>query len=87
MPRDRGRRGRHDGACWAVISARWHQYIFGFYPPDVLLASHPGQRPAVRGLAPVLYWNDRKAAILTGVAGGLTVLVDAGAVQPGMVRW
>ena len=23
------------GACWAVIRARWHQFIFGFYPPDL----------------------------------------------------
>ncbi|MCL7464567.1 amino acid ABC transporter permease [Phaeovulum sp. NW3] len=21
------------GACWAVIRDRWHQYLFGFYPP------------------------------------------------------
>ncbi len=24
---------RPDGACWAVISARWEQFIYGFYPP------------------------------------------------------
>ena len=23
------------GACWAVIRARWHQFIFGFYPPPL----------------------------------------------------
>ncbi len=22
------------GACWAVIRERWHQFIFGFYPPE-----------------------------------------------------
>jgi general L-amino acid transport system permease protein len=24
-----------DGACWAVIRERWHQFIFGFYPPEL----------------------------------------------------
>src|SRR5690606_10992943 len=23
------------GACWAVITERWHQLIFGFYPPEL----------------------------------------------------
>ncbi|KPQ05963.1 MAG: ABC-type L-amino acid uptake system permease component AapM [Rhodobacteraceae bacterium HLUCCA12] len=23
------------GACWAVIKDRWHQLMFGFYPPDL----------------------------------------------------
>lgn len=26
--------GSHDGACFAVISERWQQLIFGFYPSD-----------------------------------------------------
>ena len=24
-----------DGACWAVIRERWHQFMFGFYPADL----------------------------------------------------
>ncbi|TNF12040.1 MAG: amino acid ABC transporter permease, partial [Rhodobacteraceae bacterium] len=23
------------GACWGVIRDRWHQFIFGFYPPEL----------------------------------------------------
>lgn len=23
------------GACWAVIKARWNQFLFGFYPPEL----------------------------------------------------
>ena len=23
------------GACWAVIHQRWHQFVFGFYPPEL----------------------------------------------------
>ncbi len=23
------------GACWAMIRERWHQFIFGFYPPEL----------------------------------------------------
>jgi general L-amino acid transport system permease protein len=66
--------GATDGACWAVIRERWHQYIFGFYPQDSYW------RPILTfgllfvALAPILYWNDRKAAILTGIAGALSVL-------------
>ncbi|OUD09386.1 hypothetical protein BVC71_05900 [Marivivens niveibacter] len=27
--------GSHDGACFAVISDRWTQLMFGFYPPEL----------------------------------------------------
>ncbi|MFE3838348.1 amino acid ABC transporter permease [Pseudogemmobacter sonorensis] len=67
-------RGAESGACWAVIKARWHQYLFGFYPNALYW------RPVLTfglmfvALAPVLYWNDRKGAIMTAVAGGLTLV-------------
>jgi general L-amino acid transport system permease protein len=66
--------GPQGGACWAVIRERWHQYLFGFYP------SGSYWRPVLAfglmfvALAPVLYWNDRAGAKLTGIAGVLTVL-------------
>lgn len=24
--------GGHEGACWALLKERWHQFVFGFYP-------------------------------------------------------
>lgn len=77
--------GAESGACWAVIKARWHQYIFGFYPTELYW------RPALAfglmfvALAPVLYWNDRKGAALTGAAGALTVAAMVGLSSPGTV--
>ncbi len=66
--------GGTDGACWAVIRERWHQYIFGFYPQDSYWRPVLAFGLLFVALAPVLYWNDRKAAILTGITGALTVL-------------
>jgi general L-amino acid transport system permease protein len=66
--------GAESGACWAVIRERWHQYLFGFYPQDSYWRPVLAFGLLFVALAPVLYWNDRKAAILTAIAGGLTVL-------------
>jgi len=66
--------GATDGACWAVIKARWHQYIFGFYPMGQYWRPVLTAGLLLAALAPVLYWNDRKGAIMTGIAGVLAVL-------------
>ncbi len=66
--------GGASGACWAVIRARWHQYLFGFYPPALYW------RPVLTfglmfvAMAPVLFWKERKGAVLVAAAGVLTVL-------------
>ena len=68
------KKGATEGACWAVIRARWHQYLFGFYPPELYW------RPVLcfgllfSALAPVLYWNDRKGAMMIAVFGAITVV-------------
>ena len=36
------------GACWAMIRERWSQFIFGFYPPELVVAPDPDLRPVVR---------------------------------------
>ncbi|MDB5660812.1 MAG: transporter permease subunit [Cypionkella sp.] len=68
------------GACWAMIRERWHQFIFGFYPPDLWW------RPILTfgllfvALAPVLYADNKRAmSRLCGVVGILTVLSLIGA--------
>lgn len=65
--------GGESGACWAVIKARWHQFLFGFFPPDQYW------RPVLTGgllfaaLAPILFWKNRKSAHMVGLAGILTL--------------
>jgi general L-amino acid transport system permease protein len=66
--------GGESGACWAVIKARWHQYIFGFYPQDAYWRPVLAFGLMFVALAPVLYWNDRKGAIMVAITAALTVL-------------
>lgn len=56
-------------ACWAVLSNRWHQLLFGYYPSELYW------RPLVAlfiffiGLAPILFQNvPRKLLIVAGLA-------------------
>ena len=46
------------GACWAVIRARWHQFIFGFYPPDLWWRPILCFAMMFVALMPVLYSDD-----------------------------
>ena len=62
------------GACWAVIRARWYQFIFGFYPPALYW------RPALTfgllfvALTPILFSdNPRSASRMTGIVAILTI--------------
>ncbi|MDQ2067481.1 amino acid ABC transporter permease [Xinfangfangia sp. CPCC 101601] len=66
--------GAESGACWAVIRARWHQYIFGFYPSELYWRPVLAAGLLMVALAPVLFWNDRKAAIMAGISGALTLI-------------
>ena len=67
--------GGESGACWAVIKARWHQYIFGFYPQTQYWRPVLTAGLLLVALAPILFWNDRKGAIMVAGAGLLTLLV------------
>ena len=61
------------GACWALIRARWHQFIFGFYPPALWWRPILSFALLFVALAPVLYADNRRAAtILVAVVGFLT---------------
>jgi general L-amino acid transport system permease protein len=68
------------GACWAMIRERWHQFIFGFYPPELWWRPILAFGLLFVALAPVLY-SDNKFAMskLCGVVGVLTVLCLIGA--------
>jgi general L-amino acid transport system permease protein len=43
------------GACWAVIRARWHQYLFGFYPQHLYWRPVLAFALLFAALAPVLF--------------------------------
>ena len=77
--------GGTTGACWALIKARWHQFLFGFYPQDSYWRPVLAFGLLFVALAPVLYWNDRKGAIMVAVSGVLTVLAMIGLSSPGTV--
>ena len=63
------------GACWAVIKARWHQYLFGFYPRGLYWRPILAFGLLFVALAPLLYSDSPKVRrLMLGVAGLLTVL-------------
>jgi general L-amino acid transport system permease protein len=58
------------GACWAMIRERWHQFIFGFYPPDQYWRPVLAFGLLVAALAPVLFAGQKKnLSIILGVVG------------------
>ena len=78
--------GGTDGACWAVIKARWHQYIFGFYPQALYWRPVLACGLLFVALSPILFWNDRKSAIMTGITGALTALAMLLLSSPGWIE-
>jgi general L-amino acid transport system permease protein len=56
------------GACWAMIRERWHQFLFGFYPPSEYWRPVSSFGLLFAALAPVLYSGQRRSlTILLGV--------------------
>lgn len=63
------------GACWALIHHRWHQFIFGFYPPELWWRPILTFALMFVALAPVLYADNRRnAAILVGATAVFLIL-------------
>ncbi len=55
------------GACWAMIRERWHQFLFGFYPPSEYWRPVLAFGLLFAALAPVLYAGQaRNLAIMLG---------------------
>ncbi len=52
------------GACWAMIRERWHQFIFGFYPPELYWRPMLSFGLLFVALAPVLFLGDRRNNLL-----------------------
>ncbi len=63
------------GACWAVIHARWYQFIFGFYPPEAYWRPILDFGLMFVAMTPLLFADNPRSAIkLVGVVAVLTVI-------------
>ena len=69
------------GACWAVLS-RWNQFIYGFYPVELYWRPTLAAALLIVGLAPVLYFGQRKANLV--IVGSVGVLLTVALVAMGM---
>jgi len=75
------------GACWAMIRERWHQFIFGFYPPDQYWRPVLAFGLLVAALAPVLFAGQKKnLSIILGVVG-LFLMVTLGLAGAPVGAW
>ncbi|MFN4204181.1 MAG: amino acid ABC transporter permease [Tabrizicola sp.] len=59
------------GACWAMIRERWHQFIFGFFPPSEWWRPVLAFGLLFAALAPVLFSGQKRN--LTLILGGVLV--------------
>lgn len=56
-------------ACFAVLSARWHQLLFGYYPSELYWRPILALIIFLAGLAPILFSNaSRKLLIVSAIA-------------------
>lgn len=63
------------GACWAIIRARWYQFLFGFYPLEAWWRPLLDFALLFVVLAPVLFSDTpRKAGFMAGLVSVLLVL-------------
>lgn len=63
------------GACWAMIRERWHQFIFGFYPPELYWRPVMAFGLLFAAMAPVLFAGQKKN--LTVILGAVAVFLLA----------
>ena len=63
------------GACWAMIRERWHQFIFGFYPPEMYWRPVLAFGLLVAALAPVLFADQkRNLTMILGVVAAFLLV-------------
>ncbi len=75
------------GACWAMIRERWHQFIFGFYPPELWWRPVMAFGLLFAAMAPVLFAGQKKNLTLILGAVGLFLLVTLGLAGAPMGGW
>ena len=59
------------GACWAMIRERWHQFLFGFYPPELWWRPVMAFGLLFAAMAPVLFGGQKRN--LTLILGAVAV--------------
>ena len=76
--------GHTKGACWAVLTERWNQLLYGFYPTELYWRANIAFVLLFVALAPVLYDNlPRKMLWFTAIYPFLMVwMVWGGSVWP-----
>ena len=58
----------HDGACFSVLTARWHQLVFGYYPSELYWRPILAIVIFLIGILPVLFQSvSRKLLIVTAL--------------------
>jgi general L-amino acid transport system permease protein len=63
------------GACWAMIRERWHQFLFGFYPPSEWWRPVLAFGVLFAALAPVLFSGQkRNLTVVLGVVAAYLLL-------------
>lgn len=62
------------GACWAVIRERWHQFIFGFYPPALYWRPILSFVLLLVAIAPVLFTSLPRAMLKFSIAYPLVAI-------------
>lgn len=75
------------GACWAMIRERWHQFIFGFYPPDLWWRPVMAFGLLFAAMAPVLFAGQKKNLTLILGVVGLFLLVTLGLAGAPVEGW
>lgn len=62
------------GACWAMVRARWYQFVFGFYPPELYWRPIFNFGLMFMAATPILFSdNPRSAMRLSGWVAVLTI--------------
>lgn len=71
------------GACWAMIRERWHQFLFGFYPPELWWRPVMAFGLLFAAMAPVLFAGQkRNLTLILGVVAAFLVVMMALASAP-----
>ncbi|MDR9428085.1 MAG: amino acid ABC transporter permease [Salibaculum sp.] len=63
----------HGGACFSVITERWNQLIFGFYPPELYWRPILAFVVFLLGIAPVLFQGTPRRALWGSIAAPFIV--------------
>ncbi|MEO1961951.1 MAG: amino acid ABC transporter permease [Paracoccus sp. (in: a-proteobacteria)] len=76
------------GACFAVIRERWHQYMFGFYPPELYWRPLLAFGLLMVALAPILFSESRiirRIVLIVSATATLILALALGIPTPALI--